>query len=96
MIKIHILLSKITNIINKILIPFLVKHEMFNSLSLLLILNLRKIKEILPKNKSRYKAIVLYRSGGVDDLIESQKKYNPDILYLNCPRVFLNIYFLLF
>jgi len=92
----NILLSKIINIINKILIPFLVKHEMFNLLSLLLILNLKKIKEILPKNKKKYRAIVLYKSGGIDDLISSQKKYNYNILYLSCPRIFFKYIFFTF
>ena len=61
--------------ITKKLIPFLVKHEAFNLLSILIILNLSKIKKILPKKKNKYRVIVLNKSGGNDDLIESQKKY---------------------
>lgn len=87
-------LKKIRNKVNEILIPFLVKYEMYNLLSLLFILNLNKIKKILPKSKSKYKAIVLSKSGGVEDLIESQKKNNENILYLSCPRPFFKHIFL--
>jgi hypothetical protein len=84
----HNFLKKIRNLLNKVLIPILVKHEMYYVLSLLLILNLNKIKKILPKNSPKYKVIVLSKSGGVEDLIESQKKYNNNFLYLSCPRPF--------
>jgi len=78
-------------------IPFLVRHKMFNLLSLLLIFNLSRIKKILPKNKSKYKVIVLSKSAGIDDLEESQKKYNKKILYFHCPRVFFkNIFWEIF
>ena len=66
---------------------------MYNFLSLLFILNLSKIREISPKKESKYKAIVLYRTSGIDDLIESQKKYNQNILYLACPREFFKCIF---
>ncbi|MDA7604035.1 hypothetical protein N8724_01395 [Candidatus Pelagibacter sp.] len=70
---------------------------MFNLLSLLFILNLKKIKEISPKSKFRFKAIVLSKSGGVEDLIYSQRKYNQNILYVNCSRKFFsNIYATIF
>jgi len=82
------LLKKIRNGFNKILIPFLVKQQMYNLLCLLLILNLNKIKKIMPKNRTKFKAIVLTKSAGIEDLIESQKKFNNNILYLNCPRAF--------
>ena len=87
-------LKKILNTLNKILIPILVTHELYNLLSLLLILNLNKIKKILPKNKPKYKAIVLSKSGGTEDLVESQTKYNKNILYLSCPRPFFKHIFL--
>ncbi len=74
--------------INKLLIPFLVKFNMFNLLSYLLIFNLSKIKKILPPKKTKYRVLVLSKSAGIDDLIESQKKYNSNILYLECPRFF--------
>ena len=74
--------------INKLLIPFLVKFKMFNLLSYLLIFNLSKIKKILPPQKIKYKVLVLSKSAGIDDVIESQKKYNKNILYLECPRIF--------
>ncbi len=77
--------------INKILIPFLVKFEMLNLLSLLLIFNLSKIKKIPPKKSVKYRILVLSKSAGIDDLIESQKKYNNNILYLEFPRYFLQI-----
>tara|TARA_B100000989_G_scaffold149757_1_gene111673 strand:+ start:9022 stop:10275 length:1254 start_codon:yes stop_codon:yes gene_type:complete len=66
---------------------------MYNLLTLLLIFNLSKIKEILPKNKIKYKVLVLTKSVGIDDLISSQKKYNKNILYLTFPRYFLKIIF---
>lgn len=64
---------------------------MYNMLSLLIILNLSKIKKILPKNKIKYKALVLTKSVGIDDLISSQKKYNKNILFLTFPRYLLKI-----
>jgi len=64
---------------------------MYNLLSLLLIFNLSKIKKILPRNKAKYKVLVLTKSVGIDDLISSQKKYNNNILYLTFPRYFLKI-----
>jgi len=87
-------LKKIRNTLNKILIPILVSHELYNLLSLLLILNLNTIKKILPKNKPKYKAIVLSKSGGIEDLVESQTKNNKNILYLSCPRPFFKHIFL--
>jgi hypothetical protein len=86
----------VKSVLNK-LIPFLVKYRMFNLLSLLLIINLSKIKKILPKETSKYKVIVLSKSAGIDDLIEGQKKLNKDILYLECPRIFFKkIFFQIF
>ncbi len=79
---------KILSFINKVLIKFFVKYKLFNLLSYLFILNLSKIKEILPNKNFKHKAIVLYRTAGIDDLLQSQKKYNKDILYLACPRDF--------
>ena len=64
---------------------------MYNLLSLLLIFNLSKIKKILPRNKAKYKVLVLTKSVGIDDLISSQKKYNNNILNLTFPRYFLKI-----
>ena len=82
------LITKILESINKILIPIFVKQKMYYLLSLLLIVNLKKIKKTLPRKKLKYKAIVLHKSGGIDDLIESQRKFNNDILFLSCPRSF--------
>lgn len=79
---------KILSLINKVLIKFFVKCKFFNLLSYLFILNLSKIKEILPNKNFKHKAIVLYRTAGIDDLLQSQKKYNKDVLYLACPRDF--------
>ena len=73
----------------KIFIPYLVKYRAFNLLCLLFIFSLSKIKSILPKNKIKSKIIILSKSGGIDDVIESQKKYNKNNLYLVCPRIFL-------
>ena len=79
---------KILSFINKVLIKFFVNYKFFNLLSYLFILNLSKIKEILPNKNFKHKAIVLYRTTGIDDLLQSQKKYNKNILYLACPRDF--------
>ena len=65
---------KILSVINKVLIRFFVKYKFFNLLSYLLILNLSKIKEISPNKNFKHKAIVLYRTAGIDDLLQSQKK----------------------
>ena len=90
----HKIRLKILNILNRLFIPIFVRNEMFNLLSLLFILNLIKIKKILPKNKIKFKAIVLYRTGGIDDLIQSQKLYNENILFLSCSREFFKLIFL--
>ena len=79
--------------LSKILVPHLVKYKMFNILTYLFILNLNTIAEILPKKKMKYKAIVLSKAGGIEDLIASQKLYNKDILYLNCQRKFFKYIF---
>ena len=73
----------------KLLVPYLVRNNSLNLLSLLFIFNLSKIKSILPKKKIKFKVIVFSKSGGIDDVIESQKKYNNANLYLVCPRIFL-------
>lgn len=86
----------ISNLKKKIIlapIPYLVRFRAFNLLSLLFILNLTKIKSILPKKKGKFKVIILSKSGGVDDIIESQIKYNNSFLYLACPRVFIKTIF---
>ena len=46
-----IIKDKILGMINKILIPLLVKYKMTNLLCFLLVLNLKKIKKIAPKKK---------------------------------------------
>jgi hypothetical protein len=66
---------------------------MYNLLSLLLILNLSKIKVILPKGEAKYKVLVLTKSAGIEDLISSQKKYNKNISYFTFPRYFLKFIF---
>ena len=83
------LLSKLRKKINKVLIYLFVKNNLVNLLSLLFIINLKKIDKISPKNKIKYKVIVLVKTGGLDDLICSQKKYNKNILFLNGSRAFI-------
>lgn len=80
-------------LLNKKLISYLVKHKMIYLLSLLFIFSLKKIKIIKPKSNPKYRVIVLSKSGGVEDLIESQKRYNKDILFLSCKRHFFKIIF---
>lgn len=77
--------------LNKLLIPFFVKNKKLNLLCFLFKLNLTKIKKILPKNSPKYKVVVLSKTGGIDDLLESQKNNNKNILYLDCPRIFFKI-----
>ena len=95
MIQVNFKLYKIRffffRILNKLLIFFFVKNKKLNLLCFLFKLNLTKIKKILPKNSPKYKVVVLSKTGGVDDLIESQKNNNKDILYLDCPRIFFKI-----
>lgn len=70
---------------------------MLNLLCILMIFNLKKIKELVPRKKIRNKVIVLSKSAGIDDLICSQKKYNKNTLYLNCSRTFfVQIYMAIF
>ena len=86
-------LSDLKKKITLALIPYLVRYKAYNLLSLLFVLNLSKIKSILPKKKTKFKVIVLSKSGGLDDIIESQKKYNNSFLYLACPRIFIKTIF---
>ncbi len=89
----HIILNKIRFNINRIIIPILIRNNFLNLLSLLFLLNLRRIKRILPKKKHKYKIIVLGKLAGNEDLYTSQIKYNKDILYFDCPRHFFKIIF---
>ena len=82
-------LLALKRVINNMLIVFFVKNKMLNLLSLLLFFNSKKIKEIQPSNYIKYRVIVLPKSGGIDDLVSSQKKYNKDILYIKLPREFI-------
>ena len=81
----HKLFCKIINL----LIPILVKYQFVNLLSILLSLNIKKIRSINPSNKIKYKVLILSKSGGTEDLISSQKKYNKHIVYYNLPRPFI-------
>ena len=54
---------------------------------MLFLLNLKD--KINFTKKIKFRVIVLSKSGGLDDIIESQKKYNKNILYLNCSRAFI-------
>lgn len=72
----------------KLLIPSFVKYKAFKLLSFLFILSLTKIKSTHTK-KNKFKVIILSKSGGIDDVIESQKKYYNNCSYLLCPRIFL-------
>ncbi len=77
----------------KILIPYLVKYKAFNFLSVLFILSLSELKPISPKKKKKFKIVILSKSAGIDDVIESKKNNNDNILYLACPRVFIKTIF---
>lgn len=86
--SIYNLYKKIKRKIDKKLIVFLVRNNLITLLSILFVVKLKKIKHIAPSNKIKYTIIVLPKSGGIDDLISSQKKYNKNILYLSIPREF--------
>ena len=59
--------------IYKILIPHLVKFRYLDILSLLFITCLTKLKSKMSDRKIKHKIIILSKSGGIDDVIESQK-----------------------
>ena len=66
-------------------------------LCLLVKFNLKRIKGIEPKNSKKFKVIVLSKSGGIDDLICSQQKYNKNIEYFNLNRfLVMQIYMAIF
>ena len=81
----HKLFCKIINL----LIPILVKYQFINLLSILLSLNIKKIRSLKPLNKIKYRVLILSKSGGTEDLIASQKRYNKHIIYYNLPRSFI-------
>ncbi len=85
----HKIFYKIRKKINQVLILLFVKCNQVNLLTLLFILNFKKIKKIEPKNNIKHRVIVLTKSGGLDDLICSQKKYNKNILFVNGSRFFI-------
>lgn len=85
-----IIVVKITNI----LIPFLVKYKMVNSLCFLIILSLKRLSDLKPYNKVKYKILVLTKIGGIDDIMSIPKNKNKDILFLEVNRsIFKKIYF---
>ena len=86
---IHKLISKIRKKVNKILITFFVRRNFINLLCSLFIFNFKKIEEIEPTKKIKHRVIVLAKSGGLDDLICSQRKYNKNIMYVNGSRLFI-------
>lgn len=93
----RIIKSRIDRPLNSFLIPILVKYEMINLLCWLLMFSLKKINIISPKEESKHRVIVLNKGGGTDDLIQSQKKYNKNITYLQSYRSFFkNIYYSIF
>ena len=59
--------------IYKILIPYLVRFRAFYLLSLLFRLSLTELKSKFSKRKAKFKIVILSKSGGVDDVLESQK-----------------------
>ena len=76
--------------IYKILIPYLVKCRYLNILSYLFLTSLTKLKSKESKKKIKHKIIILSKSGGIDDVIESQKNNTSNsIAYFACPRVFI-------
>jgi hypothetical protein len=85
--------QKFIESLDEILIPFFVKNKMFYFLAILFMLNIFKIKRILPKGKIKYKAVVLQKLGGNEDLLSSEEKYNKEVLYYSCPRRFFKIIF---
>ncbi len=83
--KINFLILLISSKIIKLTIAF--KAYVF--CYIILLINIRKIKKIYKKksNKKQIKILVFSKSGGLDDLISSQKVYNKNIQYYVIPRL---------
>ena len=83
--KINFLILLISSKIIKLTIAF--KAYVF--CYIILFINIRKIKKIYKKksNKKQIKILVFSKSGGLDDLISSQKVYNKNIQYYVIPRL---------
>ncbi len=88
MIKIKQIINNIVYSLSKKLIFITIKYELFFLCYLILFANIRRIKKIKKpqEKKTNYKALVLSKSGGLDDLINSQEIYNKKILYYIIPR----------
>ena len=43
-------------------------------------------------SRTKYKAVVLQKLGGSEDLYSSREKFNKEILYYSCPRRFFDIF----
>ena len=88
MIKIKQIINNIVYSLSKKLIFITIKYELFFLCYLILFANIRRIKKIKKplEKKTNYKALVLSKSGGLDDLINSQEIYNKKILYYVIPR----------
>ena len=83
--------------INYFLILILLFFKAYFLIYLLIRLNLRKIKKISCKTKKRkIKIIVLGKSGGLEDLSNSQEKYNKNIEFYHLPRPFIKAIFRFF
>ena len=77
----------------KFLIPIFVKNRAFDFLSYLFVYSLSKLKPLSSLQSSKYKIIILSKSAGIDDVIESRKSNRDNILYLACPRIFIKTIF---
>lgn len=87
------LLNQLNNLVIKILVPILTKLNSIFFLALLFRLNLRKINSINPKQKTKYRIIVLGKLGGNEDLYRSQKENNKYVAYYYFPRIFVKMIF---
>ena len=84
------LLNQLNNLVIKILVPILTKLNSIFFLALLFRLNLRKINSINPKQKTKYKIIVLGKLGGNEDLYRSQKENNKYVAFYYFPNWRIN------
>ena len=82
---------KILISVSSIIVFITVALRLYSMCYITLLLNIRKIKNINSKNLStgNYKVLVLGKSGGQDDLISTQIKYNKKIEYYILPRILI-------
>jgi len=91
-IKNFLLLTLIS--LNYYVIPFFLYFKLYFITYLLLRVNMRPIKNLpISKSNIKFKVVVLSKSGGLEDIIASQKNYNKNIKYHHLSRAFFKAMF---